>query len=195
MKRLIIYTIALFLAWYSCGGQTGQKKNEKANEKNLPGTNITVNKEYDEDGNLIQYDSTCSWHFSGSERDSLFNDSTFFNFKRYFDRKHHLPGDSFFSDDFFKDRIFDDKYFDKKFFNDEFFSDKFFSDRFFGDSLFFHNPYGKDFFSDHFSMSREWLEKLFRDLDSLNNNIFRKHFSNPGQPGKENDSHRKSLVL
>jgi hypothetical protein len=190
MKHLVLYTIAIFLAWHNCLGQTDQKKNEKAHEKNLPESNITVNKEYDEDGNLIRYDSTYSWSYSGSERDTLFNDTLFFGNNGYFDRRNFFPDIPFLNKDFFNNRIFTDSLF-----ADKFFSDEFFSDILPDDSLFFHNPPVKDLSRDQFITNREYMEKMFRNLDSLHNEFFRRHFSYPLQSGKENESNGKQMGL
>jgi hypothetical protein len=180
MKHLVFYTIAIFLVWNNCHGQTGQKEDEKAHKKNMPESNISVNKEYDENGNIIRYDSTYSWSYSSSESDSLLNDTLFFGDKRFFDRKNLFPDVPFFGDDFFNfrflnDSIFSDRSFSDEFFDKKFFSDKFFNDRVSSDSSFFRSPSIKHFPPDQFNMNRDYMEKMFRELDSLQNEFFRKH--------------------
>ncbi len=74
MKNLILVLLVLTAGFLSANAQQKQTKPE---EKSI------VNKEYDEDGNLIKYDSTFVWSWSG---DSAFQ----FDF----------PMNGFFSNDF-----------------------------------------------------------------------------------------------
>ncbi len=90
-----------------------------AQNDNKPKVDIKVNKEYDENGNIIRYDSTYTYFYSGNGE---IPDSISFNF--------NFPGNSLFIDPFF-DRgfnlplTFDDFFgFDNKdFFDDSFFHD------------------------------------------------------------------------
>ncbi len=86
--RQIILGLSLFLSvLVGCKGQvndkTGSNKLDTIN-KIEPKTNIKVNKEYDENGNLIRYDSTYSYYYSNIEGDSLLRDSVFNKFRTFF---------------------------------------------------------------------------------------------------------------
>ncbi|MCB4234259.1 hypothetical protein LDL59_01710 [Kaistella anthropi] len=48
---------------------------------NQPIEDIKVNKEYDENGNLIRYDSTYTYYYSNIEGDEIAADSIFNNFR------------------------------------------------------------------------------------------------------------------
>jgi hypothetical protein len=126
MKTYIL-VLATVLLSVSCNGQkkdttqTETKENEKTVAEQPKGS-WEVDKEFDENGNLIRYDSIYSWssnskmdHLSTLDRDSLLE-----SFKsRFFNN---------FSD--FEDQGFDaifsqDSLFTKHFFNDDFFKSSF----------------------------------------------------------------------
>jgi hypothetical protein len=70
---------------YACSAQ--EKKNEintlpKINN-NQPNVSIHVKKQKDKNGNIIRYDSTYSWSYSGSDKNAM--DSVFGNFNDRFD--------------------------------------------------------------------------------------------------------------
>ncbi|KJD36173.1 hypothetical protein PW52_06105 [Tamlana sedimentorum] len=94
MKTLKVIPI-LCLLCLSCSGQEKQENKTEPNIK--PNENVQVNKEYDEYGNLIKYDSIYSYSYSS--KNSL-NDSLKFQFQEHF-KNHSIFSDSFF-DDFFK---------------------------------------------------------------------------------------------
>lgn len=123
MKKYILLFMTVFLS-VSCNGQKNEiKKTEtKENIVEKPKGNWEVNKEFDENGNLIRYDSIYSWsssnklnHLSSVERDSLMQTlkSRFFtNF-------------SSFKNQGFEDMFSEDSLFSKRFFNDDFFGSDF----------------------------------------------------------------------
>jgi hypothetical protein len=126
MKKYILLIMTFFLT-ISCSGQKNETKKAatQKGEKNIveePKGNWKVDKEFDEKGNLIRYDSVYSWsskdqynNLSLSERDSLLQSlkSRFFtNFSGF---KHQG-----FDDVFSKDSLFS-----KHFFNDDFFGSDF----------------------------------------------------------------------
>lgn len=186
------------LAGHNGYGQTNQRKSN-SDEKNVPQSNITVNKEYDENGNLIRYDSTYSWSYSNIRNDTLVNDTIIYGNKEFFDRKDFFPDipffddEDFFNDRFFSDSLFADRSFFDDFFNEKFFGDKFFGDNFSGDSIFFHGPGIKDFSPDQSFMNRERMEKMFRQIDSLHSEFFKRNFNYPLQPGEENKQQGKQM--
>jgi hypothetical protein len=116
MKTLKL--IPLFcLLYFSCTGQDKQKNDTSALK---PDENITVNKEYDENGNLIRYDSIYSYSYSSNGK---LNDSLKQQFQKYFN-SHNFINDSFFDDFFGKDSsagggFYPDNFFQKGFINQD----------------------------------------------------------------------------
>lgn len=102
MKRLIVFLLLLVVFHIVVVAQ------ESPDAKNLPKEDIRVNKEFDEHGNLIKFDSTYVYQWSS---DSLFAKQMIpEGFKHFFDDKFSLFKDSaFFDDSFFDD--FDDLFF------------------------------------------------------------------------------------
>jgi hypothetical protein len=145
MKKLII-GIFLFTFLTSCSAQeNNQLSNTSDSLDNKPQTKIIVNKEYDEEGNLIKFDSTYSFFYSNVERDSSFADSTY----------------SIFQNDFFN-----------SFPNVQ---RPFLDDMFFEDSLLTYDFYKDDFFSNRFKLNRKKFDKLFQGMDSLKNEFYKNY--------------------
>ena len=128
MKTYIsLLMISLFCI--SCNAQNNETKQElKAKPNSLmeqPKGSWKVDKEFDENGNLIRYDSIYSWSSSSNlddlstfEKDSLlksFEDRFFKNFSN-------------FKDQGFEDIFSSDSVFSKRFFNDDFFGSNFGND-------------------------------------------------------------------
>ncbi|WP_308993750.1 hypothetical protein QLS71_015045 [Mariniflexile litorale] len=126
MKTYILLLSAALLS-VSCNGQKkdSNKAEAKTNEQSIeapPQGTWKVDKEFDEHGNLIRYDSIYSWsshddlnHLSFSDRDSVmqsFKSRFFTNFSRFENQG--------FEDVFSKDSLFS-----KRFFNDDFFGSDF----------------------------------------------------------------------
>lgn len=113
--------------------------------KNQPKIDVKVNKKYDENGNLIQYDSSYSIIYFSPGTDINFfsgnSDSIMAHFRDFFDN------DKFFGDDLF-DKKFHNFDFDNHFFNfDPFETMKKMQERFRkfynfpnNDSIFFNQP-------------------------------------------------------
>jgi hypothetical protein len=124
MKKYVLLCIVGLLI-VSCRGQNQEteKKEEKLVEQ--PKGSWKVDKEFDENGNLIRYDSIYSWSSSNtydklslSERDSLTQ-----SFKSKF-----FTEFSEFENQGFEDVFSPDSLFSKRFFNDGFFESDFGSD-------------------------------------------------------------------
>ncbi|MDO6598168.1 hypothetical protein Q4512_14690 [Oceanihabitans sp. 2_MG-2023] len=130
MKKYILLLMIIFLC-FSCSGQDNEanKIESQKSEKSIvevPKGSWKVDKEFDENGNLIQYDSIYSW----SSNDKF---NTLSNFSR----------DSLMQS--FKSRFFSDfSKFKNEGFEDVFSQDSLFSKRFFNDD-FFGSSFGKDF--------------------------------------------------
>ncbi len=113
-----------------------------------------VNKEFDEDGNLIRYDSIYSWSSNNNLNElALSNpDSLLKSFRSKFYRN------------FSK---FDDQRFENLFAEDSLFTDRFFDDR------FFDSQFGEDFMNiDRVrermeTMQQQFLERYRSEFDSL----------------------------
>lgn len=97
MKALVLMPLFCLL-FLNCSGQNKQKAEENTIK---PDENIQVNKEYDEFGNLIKYDSIYSYSYSSN--DSLSNNLKM-QFQKHFN-KHSFFNDSFYDDFFGRDSI------------------------------------------------------------------------------------------
>lgn len=138
---MLILSLAYFFIC-SCQGQDIKKK-----ENNLkpPKVDIKVNKKYDDDGNLIGYDSTYSYFYSNISLDTLLMDSLQKSFEPFFKEN--------------SQQIFNTN-FNKLFFNDSLQIKDFFYD---------------DFFQKRFQLNTQYFEKMMLEMDSLKNEFFLKH--------------------
>ena len=121
MKKLLI--LLSFFTLISCNAQD-KKEEDNKNSKNLTKTNkpkidYKVNKEYDENGNLIRLDSTYTYYYSNIDKDAMMKDSIFQKINAHFN-KHSPFGESFY-DDFFQDDSFNEE----DFFQEDFFRGNF----------------------------------------------------------------------
>lgn len=143
MKTKVILSLLLSMLLNACDAQ--ETNNEKKGidlEKNKPQTNIIVNKEYDEEGNLIRYDSTYSSFYSNLEGDSLLADSILGNFKRNLFKQFPMSQSPFFESFFFED------------------------------SLWEYDFYKNDFFRERYRLNQKRMEELFWEMDSIKNKFF-----------------------
>lgn len=117
MKKIIFFAMMLLLSLSSCNGQ--KKDTQKEINGVEPETSVKVNKEYDENGNLIRYDSTYTYVYSNipdmAERDSIFS-----NFRQHFNQVYKFSEDPFFNDLFFEDSLMQ-----YDFYKDDFFRNRF----------------------------------------------------------------------
>ncbi|WP_147676876.1 hypothetical protein [Algibacter pacificus] len=119
-KCVLLFTIALLSL--NCSGQNNENKQTEKLSKEQPKGSWKVDKEFDENGNLIKYDSIYSWSsskniagLSAKERDSMLQSfkSKFFN---NYSRFEHQGFENLFSED---------SPFSEHFFNDDFFGSDF----------------------------------------------------------------------
>jgi hypothetical protein len=184
----------------------GQEKDDS--EPIKPEIKIDVNKEYDEHGNIIGYDSTYSWYWSGKANSTLNFDSIFKHFQDDFDhwgdcykRSHfepfghfHHPGwrwndiDSSLSSNL--DYFFDEEFMDRFNFHNKNFP--------FNDStiisFFDFEGFDQKFNPDEYLNDRELFEKFdknredyldrFRKYHEEHQKLIEKYF---GEPLKKND--------
>ncbi len=147
MKRKWLLILAVTIIFSGCNGQEKQIKNDKLSDaKKAPKEDIVVNKEYDEDGNLIKYDSTYTYFYSNIENDTIAEDSILTNFKKMFEIQYPFSYKPYFNDFFFRD------------------------------SLMHYDFYKKDFFTERFRQNMEQTEKIFQEMDSIKNHFFNEQF-------------------
>ncbi len=147
MKRIWMLFIVVTLILSSCDGQEKPIKNDQSSAlKNAPKEDIKVNREYDEDGNLIRYDSTYTYFYSNIENDTIAEDSIFTNFKNMFELQYPFSYKPYFNNFFFRD------------------------------SLMKYDFYKEDFFTERFRQNMEQTEKIFQEMDSVKNKFFNEQF-------------------
>ncbi len=129
MKKYILLFI-ISLSAFSCNAQDNKSKNTeiKESEENRvtqPKGTWKVDKEFDDNGNLIRYDSIYSWSSNGKLNDLLTTDkdSLMQSFKSSF-----FTNFSDFENQGFEDVFSIDSLFRKRFFNEDFFESDFGND-------------------------------------------------------------------
>ncbi|WP_138433196.1 hypothetical protein [Winogradskyella algicola] len=128
MKKVMLFLFVAILAT-SCNAQDTENSSKNSSDIEIqkdslqrPKGNWKVNKEVDENGNIIRYDSIYSWSSSGNikdvESDSIFNQMHTMMQKRFSMLQSPNLNDfaerdsimkQFFSDDFFKDDFFSNR--------------------------------------------------------------------------------------
>jgi hypothetical protein len=135
MKTYVIFLMMCLLST-SCSGQKKELSNNNSEvlEEKPQGT-WRVDKEFDEDGNLIRYDSIYSWSSDNVYKDlnTLERDSLLEQFKMRFFKQY-----SHFEDDGFESLFGVDSTFSKRYFNDDFFNSDFGKDFREVDDIFQH---------------------------------------------------------
>ena len=116
MKTKYLLVVLVFTGMFSCHSQD-LKTDKKLQGKNKPQEKVTVNRKYDENGNLIEFDSTYTSYYSNFKGDTLLTDSILKDFNTYFN--YH------FSDMTSNNFMLMDSTFMHKFFHDDFFEQKF----------------------------------------------------------------------
>jgi hypothetical protein len=162
MKRILFLLIIPFLLTGCSDAQTAGEAKKKdrnttaAQENVRPKVDIKVNKVYDDNGNLIRYDSTYVWSYSNVEGDSVtvVPDSIMYEFKPFIHRQ-------------FPD-------FEMPEFNDFLFTD----------SAFYHDFFTPDYFYDRWRKSMMETDRIFREMDSLKNLFFQRSYPGLQKPKK-----------
>jgi len=123
MKIYVLSLISFFLC-FGCNAQ--ENKNEKETQENkleTPKGTWKVDKEFDENGNLIKYDSVYSWssnHQFNNEISDLNKDILITSFKsKFFSNFSQFKNDDF-PDVFSKDSLFSNHFFNHDFFGSSF---------------------------------------------------------------------------
>jgi len=127
----IAFAGLLFVVFSGCNGQTkkedpqpaGTKKAMPVKEDSLskPRIEVKVNRQYDDKGNIVKFDSAYSYFYASPKgsmhlsNDSVFNSFRFFFEKNYPDLMDRRTNNVFFTDSLFKYDFFNDDYFQKRF--------------------------------------------------------------------------------
>ena len=126
MKHIYMALSASLFLFIGCQGQKNDTtaKSEKSKIAEEPKGSWKVNREFDEAGNLIRYDSIYSWSSAAADNKNNFStmnrDSIFQSFRSQFSR--NFSG----VDDMMGNGLFDqDSLFIKRFFADDFFESEF----------------------------------------------------------------------
>lgn len=124
-----------------------------------PQVNIRVNKQYDDKGNVKQYDSSYSYSYTGTAGKGMVlpDDSVFSRFRSYFYK------------------------------NSTGFMSPWYNSVFFNDSLLKYDFFNDDFFRRRFEMNNMQFDKMFRQMDSLKKRFMESNYPN-GRQQKNNKS-------
>lgn len=126
MKKYVLLFIVGLLS-ISCKGQENETKKAekeayKTDKVEVPKGSWKVDKEFDENGNLIRYDSIYSWssnntydNLSLSDKDSLMHSFKSRFFSNYSGFKHQGFDDVFSQDSLFSKHFFNDDFFGSNF--------------------------------------------------------------------------------
>lgn len=119
-KYILLFVFGLITV--SCNGQKNETKTEEKNIVEQPKGTWKVDKEFDENGNLIRYDSIYTWSSSNKfdKLSSIERDSLMQSFKSRF-----FTNYSGFENQGFEDVFSQDSLFSKRFFNNDFFGSNF----------------------------------------------------------------------
>ncbi|GAB4251673.1 MAG: hypothetical protein Kow0079_05790 [Vicingaceae bacterium] len=155
MKKLVLLSVVAVLL-NGCNAQD-KDKNETSNEvQPKPKVSWKVNKEVDENGNIIRYDSTYTWTYSSNgEHVNVNVDSVLNAFNSYFNTQ--MPG----------------------------FFDKSIMDPFWNDSLLHKDFLMDDYFYQRFHENFLQMDEMFKRMDSIRNKFFEDHFPGIEQKEKE----------
>jgi hypothetical protein len=146
--------MAIMLNVSGCSGQPGSEGRFGSADPHTqyvdsPTVDIRVNKQYDEHGNLIAYDSSYTSFYQSHAGDAAFMDSVFKDFMSGFGTR--FP----------------------------FLNDPGFNSLFFPDSTFHQDFFSPDFFQKRMEMNRRYLQRMMEQMDSLKNQHFFRNGSPP----------------
>jgi len=149
MKRILILVFAYSFFLTSCTAQSendNKTSTDMSSKKNEPQENIMINKTFDENGNLVQYDSTYTYYYSNIEGKPEIADSILGEFRKEFNTQ--CP----------------------------FLNTPFFDDFFFNDDSMMKRFYTHDYFTNKFEKNMKTMDQLFMDMDSIKNLFFKDQF-------------------
>ncbi|MBI9057545.1 MAG: hypothetical protein JEZ01_07205 [Labilibaculum sp.] len=172
MKIVINSALSVFILLFSFTGFT-----QKQDTTKLPNKNIKVQREYDEDGNLIRYDSTYVYSWSSDSSYHFNPDSSFFNFSNSHEMrkkmKEHL--EHLFKRDSSAYKSFHHPFFSDDFFNRDFFEPQFFQNDFFSRDSSRDNFFEEfeEMFEDRMNFENENRNQMHHKLDSIRQNFMK----------------------
>lgn len=159
MKRMVTMFLAVFFL-IGCQGQEKKEieQEEKTELEEQPKGSWKVNREFDEAGNLIRYDSIYSWSSTDDMNDlmSMDRDSIFQSFRSRFSRSFSGMEDFMGESPFAQDSLFM-----KRFFADD----------------FFESEFGQDFMD---------LDSIQRRMEAMQKRFLERYHSGFEEPGEEN---------
>ena len=166
MKTIKIMLVSLFFVVFSgCNGQTPKGNSQLAETKKVtaqkedsldkPRTDVKVNRQYDDKGNIVRFDSTYSYFYS-SPKGSM-----------------HLRNDSVFSS--FR------SFFEKRYLN---LMDRHNNNIFFNDSLFKYDFFNDDYFQKRFELNNKMFENMYQQMDSIKRGFMKQNYPNGYQKKK-----------
>jgi hypothetical protein len=118
-----------------------------------PRVNISVNRHFDEKGNVIGFDSTYSSFYSNIEGDTVAMDSMMKKFDSYFKQRHP----SLLQHEF--------------------------EPLFFADSLRYPDFFHHDFFMKRYELNDAYMRNMMQRMDSIKNRYFKKNHKPPKKSG------------
>lgn len=153
--KAFLFLLLPMLAFSGCNGQTKKeqsifKKEEmvSADTLNEPQVKVNVNKQYDDRGRIIKFDSTYSYYYSypDGKQIQLNNDSIYSQFRSYF----HKTYPDFLNPQF--DNIF------------------------YNDSLFKYDFFNNDYFLKRFELNKKMFDNMYKQMDSLKRNYMEHNY-------------------
>lgn len=155
MNTLKLTGICILVAlFFSCEGQNSKNKQKGKAEtlrqsitpadtaSNKPKVSVNVNRKYDKNGKLLQFDSTYSYVYSSPHGiKQLDNDSVFNQFQSFMNKQHP---------NFFENQN---------------------NAIFFNDSLFKYDFFNDDYFQKRFQLNQKNFENFYKEMDSLKQNF------------------------
>lgn len=166
-KKIIPLLLLPLVIFSGCNGQTRKGSDQILTDKNKglavtadtltkPEVKIKVNKQYDDRGNIVKYDSTYSYFYSspGGKILESSNDSVFNKFRNFFNTNY------------------------PDFLNPQY------NSIFYNDSLFKYDFFNGDYFQKRFEMNRAIFDKIYKQMDSLKLDYLQHNYPNGHQKKK-----------
>jgi hypothetical protein len=153
--KVILMGFLVFI-FSGCDSQTSKKGEQiqadkeshfKSDSLHKPKINVNVNKRYDKNGHVVQFDSTYSYSYSSPNGPlELRNDSVINNFRTFLDNKYpdlwNLNNNAIF----------------------------------FNDSLFKYDFFNKDYFQKRFELNQQAFQKLYQQMDSIKQSFLQRNY-------------------
>ena len=144
IAQIMLVTFFIFVA--GCDGktdaQTAKKEKTPGDTLAKPKVNIRVNRQYDEKGNVVSFDSTYTSFYSNMNGDTVSMDTLMKGFDRYFD------------------------------FNYPSVFQREFRPLFFTDSLRYPDFFHDDFFMKRYELNDWYMREMMKRMDSIKNRYF-----------------------